>query len=161
MGVSQYVLVLFNRNKFAQLITAVTLEVSRNNQAGLIPDQTGFISPLLTENDNNITTIWSFACHVWLCTTNENIAEEVWQGENFTSFTLRSAETHKRALPGWHQKEPCHLGKNRSSIKSNGTWHLASPPATLPRLLGLFYIYILINAPLDLISLICAAHTCG
>lgn len=160
MGVSQYVLVLFNRNKFAQLITAVTLKVCRNNQAGLIPDQTGFILLLLTGNGNNIITIWSFACHVWLCTRNENI-EEVWQGGNFTSFTLRSAETHKLDLPGGRQKEPCHLGKNRSSIKSNGTWHLASPPATLPRLLGLFYIYILINAPLDLISLICAAHTCG
>lgn len=64
MGVSQYVLVLFNRNKFAQLITAVTLKVCRNNQAGLIPAQTGFISPLLAGNDN-IIRIQS--CHLWLC----------------------------------------------------------------------------------------------
>lgn len=65
MGVSQYVLVLFNRNKFAQLITAVTLKVCRNNQAGLIPAQTGLILPLLAENDN-IIRIQSLprACHL-------------------------------------------------------------------------------------------------
>lgn len=49
MEVSQYVLVLFNRNKFAQLITVMTLRVCRSNQAGLIPDH-GFILLLITEN---------------------------------------------------------------------------------------------------------------
>lgn len=50
MEVSRYVLVLFNRNKFAQLITVVTLRVCRSNQEGLIPDQAGFILLLITEN---------------------------------------------------------------------------------------------------------------
>lgn len=43
-------LVLFNRNKFAQLITVVTLRVCRSNQTGLIPDQTEFILLFITEN---------------------------------------------------------------------------------------------------------------
>lgn len=56
------------------------------------------------------------------------------------------------------EKEPCHFNKDPPWNKTPLDI-LASPAATLPCLLGLFYIYILINAPLDLIVLIFPVHT--
>lgn len=56
------------------------------------------------------------------------------------------------------EKEPCHFNKDPPWNKTPLDI-LASPAATLPCLLGLFYIYILINAPVDLIVLIFPVHT--
>lgn len=127
MGVSQYVLVLFNRNKFAQLITAVTLKVRRTNQAGLIPAQTGFLLPLLSEN-GNISRIQSLprTCHLWLCLLPTHGEWEDCEigvtGREFHKFHAQISWNAQAgsSRPGWERA----VSLSKEKILHRIKWHL-------------------------------------